>query len=344
MKKFTILSAFFLMLLFISFNIVKAQDILCVDRDGSFEAPDVFTDAWQYYQPVLDDLGYDYDYFEVEDLTQNGPDEATMSDYPVVFWFTGETWTDAQTMTSDDEFNLMLYLVMDNGRLLLSSQDYLYDRYLNYTSFSAGDFPYDVLGCVEVVQDKWHIEPDTGNVVGSEGSFAEGLAFTVLDIYTEVSDDGLYIDEFVDHMGNDLLDMVFPEPTGCAAYMYDPGTHRSIFSTVSYAAIVDYDIRKELMERSFAWLLDATGIRERRKTDENVLIVYPNPATTLVRIGSKYEMEELWVRNSNGQVVEHFQGIDGHKLKVNTSDYGAGTYIIEVMTDEGLSSSMLIVQ
>jgi hypothetical protein len=343
MKKFTSLQALFLMLFFVSFSFTSAQEILCVDRDGSFEAPDVFTDAWQYYQPVLDDLGYDYDYFEVEDLTQNGPDEATMSDYSVVFWFTGETWTDSQTMTSDDEFNLMLYLVMDGGRLLLSSQDYLYDRYLNYTSFSAGDFPYDVLGCVEVAQDLWHIEPDTGNVVGAEGSFAEGMAFTVLDIYTEETDDGLYIDEFTEHLGADLLDMVYPEPFGCAAYMFDPGTHRSIFSTVSYAAIIDYDIRKDLMQRSFAWLLDATNIKERN-TDKNVMLVYPNPATTLVRVGSKYEMEEMWIRSSNGQVVDHFPDMDGHKINVNTSGYQAGSYIIELMTEEGISTSTVIVR
>lgn len=342
MKKFTKSLALSLMLLFVATNFLSAQQILCVDRDGSFEAVGVFTDDWQFLQPALDELGYDYDYFEVEDLTQDGPDAATMSDYSMVFWFTGEAWQNSGTMTINDEFNLMLYLQLDGGTLLLSSQDYLYDRYQSYGIFTTGMFPYDVLGITEVVQDVWNIEPDTGNIVGSTGSFAEGMAFTVSDIYTEETDDGLYIDDIIQHQGEDLLEVIFPEPFGIGAYQYDAGTYKVIFSTVSYAAVVDPEHRKELIFRSIGWLHGTTGVTAL-KMEQTEILVYPNPATTSVQIGCKYIMEEMWIMNSTGQVVDYFD-IGHNKIKINTSSYSTGIYFVKVKTDNGITTSRIIVE
>lgn len=342
MKKFTKSLALSLMLLFVATNFLSAQQILCVDRDGSFEAVGVFTDDWQFLQPALDELGYDYDYFEVEDLTQDGPDAATMSDYSMVFWFTGEVWQNSGTMTINDEFNLMLYLQLDGGTLLLSSQDYLYDRYQSYGIFTTGMFPYDVLGITEVDQDVWNIEPDTGNIVGSTGSFAEGMAFTVLDIYTEETDDGLYIDDIIQHQGEDLLEVIFPEPFGIGAYQYDAGTYKVIFSTVSYAAVVGLEVRTELIFRSIGWLHGTTGVTAL-KMEQTEILVYPNPATTSVQIGCKYIMEEMWIMNSTGQVVDYFD-IGHNKIKINTSSYSTGIYFVKVKTDNGITTSRIIVE
>lgn len=342
MKKFTKSLAFLVMLLMVATNFAGAQQILCVDRDGSFGAPGVYSDDWQYLQPALDELGYDYEYLEVQDLALDGPDEVTMSAYPIVFWFTGEVWSDYQTMTDNDEFNLMLYLLLDNGKLLLSAQDYLYDRYPTSGTFNPGSFPYDALGCTEVIQDQWNIEPDTGNIVGVAGSFAEGMAITVSDIYTEVTDDGLYIDEFVQHQGQDLLEVTFPDPVGIGAYYFDPGTHRTIFSTVSYAAVADLEVRKELLSRSFDWLQGTIGI-EAKKMEKTDLLVFPNPATTAVQIGCKYAMDEVWIMNTTGQLIDHFK-VGGNRIKINTAAYSKGIYCAKVKTPNGIKTSKIIVE
>jgi hypothetical protein len=342
MKKFYKSLALALMLFFVSSNFIMSQQILCVDRDGSFEAPDVYTDDWQFLQPALDELGLSYEYFEVQDLTQDGPDQATMSDYQIVLWFTGEVWSNTQTMTDNDEFNLMLYLLLDNGKLLLSAQDYLYDRYPNNGTFNPGSFPYDALGCLEVVQDVWDIEPDTGNIVGVPGSFLDGLAITVSDIYTTETDDGLYIDNFIEHQGEDLMEVVFPEPTGIGAYYFDPGTHRVIFSTISYAAISDLEVRKEVLGRSFDWLIGTIGTNAQQieKTD---MLIYPNPATTSVQVGCKHKMDEMWIMNSTGQMVDHFM-IGDNRIKINTASYSKGIYCVKVKTENGIKTSKLIVE
>jgi len=113
------LSIIFLMM---TANFGIAQQIICVDRDGSFQYPDDFTDDWQYLQPVLDALGYTYDYVEVTDLANDGPDGATMAPYNIAFWFTGEVWSDGETLTDNDEYEILLYLTLYGGNLLLSAQ------------------------------------------------------------------------------------------------------------------------------------------------------------------------------------------------------------------------------
>nr|NQU90048.1 T9SS type A sorting domain-containing protein [Bacteroidota bacterium] len=346
MKKFTKSLALSLMLLLVATNYMSAQQILYVDRDGSFQSPDIYTDDWQFIQPALDEMWYEYEYYEVEDLALDGPDEAYMSDYPIVFWFTGEAWQNSETMTQNDEFNLLLYLQLDNGTLLLSSQDYLYDRYGSYGIFSSGEFPYDILGLNEVVQDVWNIElpnPDTANILGVEGSCTEGMAFTVFDIYTEeVTDDGLYIDDFILHQGDDLLEIIFPDPNGIGAYQYDAGNYKLIFTTVSIAAIVDLDDRIDILNRSIAWLLGTTNTNAI-KMEQTDMVVYPNPATTSVQIGCKHTMEEMWITNSTGQEVDHFN-IDNNKFKINTAAYNPGIYFVKVKTENGFTLDRLIVE
>ncbi len=333
------LSIIFLMM---TANFGIAQQIICVDRDGSFQYPDDFTDDWQYLQPVLDALGYTYDYVEVTDLANDGPDGATMAPYNIAFWFTGEVWSDGETLTDNDEYEILLYLTLYGGNLLLSAQDYLYDKYPGAGTFTAGSFPFDGLGLVDVAQDVWNIEPDTGNVMGVAGSCIEGVPFTVLDIYTGIDDDGLYIDEILQTNGDYMMEVIFPEPLGYGATQFNSGTFRSIFSTVSYAAIQDSNDREEVLGKSIAWLLGTTGTT-LIKMEQSDMLVYPNPATTSVRIGCKDKIQEIWVTNSTGQVV-YRMNIDDYTTRINTSAYNTGIYFIRAITDKGTSTSRLIVE
>ncbi|MCB2221071.1 MAG: T9SS type A sorting domain-containing protein [Bacteroidetes bacterium] len=228
--------------------------ILCVDRDGSNPAGALdFTDDWQYIQPALDANGFSYDYYEVEDVTtENGPDLATLEQYDIVIWFCGEGWQNNQTMTDTDESNLAAYLD-GGGNLLLSGHDYLWDRFPSAGSFSAGDFPYDYLGVGSANQDNWSIfSPAVADVSGISGSFADGLSFTISDIYTS-GKEGLYIDELVS-LDQDLLEITNPSPIGTAAVQFDGGTFKSAFTTASIGAIVDPDDAIDFFAAAVGWL------------------------------------------------------------------------------------------
>ena len=205
MLMFFLTSAFFV-------SQLSAQSILCVDNDADDGG---FTDCWPMFQAALDANGYTYDYFEVDTINYFGPDAETMEPYDIVIWWTGEAWQNSMTLSVEDEFNLNLYLSITGGKLLLSAQDYLWDRYQGQSTFSSGDFPYDKLGVVTFAQDTYHIEPgdpnaiaDSATFIGATGSIAEGLSFPVRDIFT--TEDGLYADSLAEHMGTSLFSVVDP--------------------------------------------------------------------------------------------------------------------------------------
>ena len=229
------------------------QSILCVDRDGSSTTG--YTDDWPYFQAALDAAGYSYTYYEVTDLTQDGPDLATMQLYDVIIWFSGEAWGyfGHDCMTDNDEINLAAYLD-GGGTLFLSAQDYFWASYPSAGNFSAGQFPYDYLGMRSVSQDTWVIElPSTGSVEGVTGSLAEGYTFDIQDIYT-TDKDGLFVDMVTAHEGQDLFKMTSPTPEGICGIQYDAMTFRTVFTTASFAAITDPAVQTNLIDAIIQWL------------------------------------------------------------------------------------------
>jgi hypothetical protein len=241
-------------------------DVLLVDDDNSYNYT-VFTDVRSYFTAALTANGYTYDVVEVTSIGGNGPDAATMAGYPVVIWFTGESWQLSQTLTTTDEANLATYLD-GGGSLFLSGMDYFYDRYPSAGSFSPGQFPYDYLKVTSVSQDAWTIvTPATGHCVGMTGSVAEGMAFDLWDPYTVKSgsngkgpDDGLYIDQ-ITHNGVDLFQMTSPSPTGIAACQYEsPKGFKTVFTTVDFAGLTDSrSTMAELMGTIMEFLMGGVG-------------------------------------------------------------------------------------
>jgi len=245
MKKITFLLAFML-----SSVLLFSQSILVVDRDGSSWTTD-FADCWPQFQAALDANGYTYTYHEVLLAEDDGPDLSTMLAYDIVIWFTGEVWNNSSTLTENDETNLGDYLDAGNS-LFLSGQDYLWDRY--QTGFAAGDFPYDHLGLRTVTQDVWSIQsPAQASIAGEAGSLAAGMDFEVQDIFTS-DREGLYIDEITDHIGDDMFELYDPTPAGICGTQYESGVYKIVFTTASFAAIVDAADRNDLMDEIIQFL------------------------------------------------------------------------------------------
>lgn len=210
----------------------ETPPILVVDDDGSAWNSPEFSDVQAMYTDALDANGVEYDVLDLDIQGGNGPDFATLSQYQVVIWFTGECWDNFETLTPTDEDNLGQYL--DNGgNLFLSGMDYLYDRYPNAGTFSAGDFPYDYLHVNEVYQDAWQIT--TGTTTGGAGSVADGMTFSLTDPFTS-SRDGLFID-YLSHDQTTVFTMS-GGVTGPGALQYE-GDYNVVFTTLSFAGLVD---------------------------------------------------------------------------------------------------------
>ena len=113
---------------FAQFGFFRTQDIppiLVVDDDDN--APDVRAT----YTGALDALGLSYDVWDTGN-SDNEPDAATLQQYDVVIWFTGDEFGGAAGPGSAGESALGTYLNA-GGCYLISSQDYVYDR--GVTSF-----------------------------------------------------------------------------------------------------------------------------------------------------------------------------------------------------------------
>ena len=247
---------------------VVIGSILVVDRDGSYDA---YTDCWPAYQVALDANGYTYTYYEVVNISLDGPDLVTMQLYDCIIWFSGEAWGyyGDDCMTSTDEANLGVFLD-GGGSLFFAGQDYLWASYPAAGTLSPGQFPYDYLGISNVSQDVWYIStPSVGTAAGATGSIAEGFSFTIEDIFT-TDREGLYIDQIISHNGLALFNITSPAPAGVAAVQYDASTFRTIFSTMAFAAITDPAIQADLMANIVAYL--SYGDAERDFLGYNVYL------------------------------------------------------------------------
>jgi hypothetical protein len=160
-----------------------------------------------------------------------------MIEYDLVIWETGENYDLNQTLTDTDEDNLAIYL--DNGgKLILSAQDYLYDRYYMYNNFYPGDFPYEYLGVWGAVQDYIMIgdygEGYVGSaaISGANDSFVDKIDLNMIDVFSPEDKDGVFLDMLMprDHatpytFGDDVVVAL--------------ATDNTIFSTAPFPALVD---------------------------------------------------------------------------------------------------------
>lgn len=89
-------------------------DVLLVDDDRFYDREAAYTTA-------LDGLGVDYDVWDTD--ARGSPSAALLRAYPYVLWFTGYDWF--APITPGENAALTEY-VAGNGRLFLSSQDFLY--------------------------------------------------------------------------------------------------------------------------------------------------------------------------------------------------------------------------
>jgi uncharacterized repeat protein (TIGR01451 family) len=105
-----------------------------------------WVDTLENYQTALGANNLPYDVWETDQAPNGldtGPFLSRLRRYPVVIWFTGYNWY--QTLAPNDEVQLAAYLD-GGGRLLLSSQDYLYN-----SGFT--DFARHYLGVADYTED-----------------------------------------------------------------------------------------------------------------------------------------------------------------------------------------------
>ena len=134
----------------------SATPVLLVDDDDNY--PDVRS----YYTSALAALGVNYDVWNTNISDSTEPDVATLAGYDAVVWFSGHEWGEGTAGPgSAGETALATYLD-GGGCLLLSSQDYLYNK--GKTAFGT-----NYLGVGDYTSDVYH------TTMSGAGTLFEGL-------------------------------------------------------------------------------------------------------------------------------------------------------------------------
>jgi hypothetical protein len=197
--------------------------ILLVDDDDN--TPDVRS----YYTQILDALGKPYQIWDTAN-TDNEPGAVALQDYKTVVWFTGESYGGAAGPGAAGEADLATFLGGSSGRcLILSSQDYYYDR--GTTSFMTSSLG---LGSAssDVVQ---------GTVQG------QGSAFSGMGPYTLSFPFSNYSDRISPAVGAELA---FSGNQGDAGISRIGSNHRTIFLGFPIEALPTAEARRDVLAAS----------------------------------------------------------------------------------------------
>ena len=71
--------------------------------------------------------------------------------------------------------------------------------------------------------------------------------------------------------------------------------------------------------------------------------VYPNPAKNEVMLASSLSIDKVEIVNVLGQLV-FASDVNANSIKVNTSDFAAGNYIVKMYTESGVATKKLVVE
>jgi hypothetical protein len=194
--------------------------ILLVDDDG--DNPDVRS----YYTAALDNLGLDYDVWDV--MADGDPAFEDISGYAMVFWWTGYPW--GTTFTSSNEAAVGAYLDA-GGKFFLSSQDYLYD-------FGITPFGQNYLHIASYTSDVSQTTVTGQNVFAGLGPYSLSYPFTnYSDI---VNPDAQAQVAFVGNQGN-------------AAISYDGGSFQTVFLGFPLEAVPNLADRANVLSTLVDW-------------------------------------------------------------------------------------------
>jgi hypothetical protein len=205
------------------------SSILLVDDDD--DSPDVLS----IYTNTLTALNADYDVWDTGNSDNMEPLTETLSTYEAVIWFTGDAFGGGNYAGpgAAGEIALGNWLDQTDGCLLISGQDYAYDKGL--TAFMA-----DYLGVASIVQDLQY-----GTVSGQNAVFG-GLGAYTLDnsLFTNWSD------EINPGPG---AETAFSYESGNGAVYKSNGSYKTTFLGFPFELLPDQGDREEVMRRFLSW-------------------------------------------------------------------------------------------
>jgi hypothetical protein len=101
-------------------------------------------------------------------------------------------------------------------------------------------------------------------------------------------------------------------------------------------------------EDAFIFMIDdvsidfVTGVPEA-PARENMVNIYPNPATDVIHINSAAQMNEIEIYNYTGQKV-YSSNVDNRNFNISTTGLATGMYVIKIKSAEGITTKKVLVK
>ncbi len=147
-----------------SFTTEDTPDILLVDDD------DNSPDSRDSYTSLLDAMGLSFDVWDTND-SDNEPDASELSAYEQVIWFTGDSFGGTAGPGAAGETALASFLDSGGKCLMMTSQDYFFDRGLT-------PFMTDYLGAADLTSDINQTNVTGGFAFAQLGPYSLNYPFT----------------------------------------------------------------------------------------------------------------------------------------------------------------------
>lgn len=120
-----------------------------------------------------------------------------------------------------------------------------------------------------------------------------------------------------------------------------PGATQQAYTVInsgSYAVIVT---KNDCSDTSACYPVTVTGIQD--KHPDNTISVYPNPVKQNLNISLTRPIHNAAIRISNivGQILLLHTAVSGTTFEIDMASYPAGTYLLEIATDDGVLRSKI---
>ena len=319
----------------------KQPWILLVDDDGTFQ-------GWPDLRPLWTaalDVNYagEYDVYSVDGNT-DGPPLSVLQNYDVVIWYTGETWSSdyCVTLSANDEANLGQYLD-GGGALLLTGQDYFYDRYPSAGNFPTNSFPYVYLGLQSVAQDV--IGPSGfafgGDYDGQAGTCFDGLSGTFNAVGVYNPDVPCWLDDITPRPGEATLNLTADTANirVCKiGFERFTGTYNVIYSNMGFEVISDLNARAAIIKAAIDCI--HPGVDESVGGKAAAVKVWPNPTSSKLNFALPAGVVgDIKIYDVSGRLVESSDGVNSASFELNP-----GAYIYRVVVGERAQTGTVAVK
>ena len=116
--------------------------------------------------------------------------------------------------------------------------------------------------------------------------------------------------------------------------------------TLGHASVIirDYAYNSIPDSAIFAGQTIATGINENSFASS--IKLFPNPANNhlTISLGSNNKKVEVTIADITGKIIYTTTATDTHKIEVNSEDFAAGVYVVQIQTADFIGTKKLVVE